>query len=113
MATGDADDMLARIKATLPGWFPSDAPILDGLLYGFATSAAWVYGLITYAKLQTRVGTATDGFLDLIAFDFFGRRMRRGTRSDALFRSAIIAELFRPRQTRQAIIGVRPRRRPS
>lgn len=106
MATGDADDMLARIKATLPPWFPSSAPILDGLLWGFATSAAWVYGLIAYAKLQTRVGTATDGFLDLIAHDFFGRRMVRGTRSDDLFRSAIIAELFRPRQTRQAIIDV-------
>ncbi|WP_202034103.1 hypothetical protein [Rhizobium rhizogenes] len=106
MATGDVDDMLSRIKATLPPWFPTESPILDGLLTGFATVAAWIYGLITYAKLQTRISTATDGWLDLIAFDFFGRRMVRGTRTDTLFRSAILAELFRPRATRQAIIDV-------
>jgi hypothetical protein len=105
--TGDQDDFIARLKATKPqGWYPSSAPIVDGLLTAFANVAAFIYGLIAYAKLQTRIMTATDGWLDLIAFDFFGRRMVRGTRSDNLFRSAIIAELFRPRQTRQAIIDI-------
>ncbi|KAA0686031.1 hypothetical protein DTW90_34465 [Neorhizobium sp. P12A] len=80
--------------------------MFDGLITGFANVAAFIYGLIAYAKLQTRITTATDGWLDLIAFDFFGRRMLRGTRSDSLFRSAILAELFRPRQTRQAIIDI-------
>lgn len=107
MATGDQADILARIKATLPSsWFATDAPILDGLLSGFANVASWIYGLIAYAKLQTRISTATDGWLDLIADDFFGRRFLRGNRSDTLFRQAILAELFRPRQTRQAIIDV-------
>jgi len=106
MATGDQDDMLVRIKATLPAWFPSSSPILDGILTGFAYVASWIYGLIVYAKTQTRILTATDGGLDLIAFDFFGRRMRRGTRTDEAFRTAIITELFRPRNTRQAIIDV-------
>jgi hypothetical protein len=104
--TGDQDDMLARIKATLPPWFPDESPVLDALLSGFANVSAWIYGLIAYAKLQTRISTASDGWLDLIAYDFFGRRMTRGNRSDTLFRSAILAELFRPRQTRQAIIDV-------
>lgn len=104
--TGDSDDMLARIKATLPGWFPSSSPILDGVLSAFANVASWVYGLIVYAKAQTRILTATDGWLDLIAFDFFGRRVQRGSRTDVAFRTAIIAELFRPRNTRQAIIDV-------
>jgi hypothetical protein len=94
--TGDQDDMLARIKATLPPWFPDEAPVLDALLSGFANVSAWIYGLIAYAKLQTRISTASDGWLDLIAYDFFGRRMTRGNRSDTLFRSAILAELFRP-----------------
>ncbi|WP_296441353.1 hypothetical protein [Rhizobium sp. 60-20] len=99
--------MLARIKATVPdGWFPSSSPILDGLLTGFANVASWIYGLIVYAKTQTRILTASDGWLDLIAFDFFGRRMQRGSRTDDAYRTAIIAELFRPRNTRQAIIDV-------
>ncbi|WP_271024998.1 hypothetical protein [Rhizobium sp. RCAM05973] len=107
MSTGDDDDMIARGKAIVPaGWFPSSSPILDGVLSGFANVASWIYGLIVYAKAQTRILTATDGWLDLIAFDFFGRRMQRGSRTDASFRTAIIAELFRPRNTRQAIIDV-------
>ncbi|WP_198929023.1 hypothetical protein [Rhizobium sp. AC27/96] len=106
MAIGDQDDFISRIKATLPAWFPSSSPILDGILAAFANVASWIYGLIIYAKAQTRILTATDGWLDLIAFDFFGRRMQRGSRTDDAFRSAIIAELFRPRNTRQAIINV-------
>lgn len=102
--TGNLDDLLSRIKSTLAPWFPNSSPILDGLLAGFANVASWVYGLIAYARLQTRVATATDGFLDLIAYDFFGRRIRRGIKSDDQFRAAIVAELFRPRATRQAII---------
>lgn len=106
MAAGDQNDLLARIKATLPSWYPTSSPILDALLSGFANVAAYVYGLIAYAKLQTRIATATDGWLDLIAFDFFGRRMPRGNRTDALYRSAILSELFRTRATRQSYIDV-------
>lgn len=107
MSIGDQDDITARIKATLPPtWFPSSSPTLDAVLAGFANAAAWVYSLIIYAKQQTRILTATDGWLDMIANDFFGRRMVRGSRSDASFRAAIIAEIFRSRQTRQAIIDV-------
>lgn len=107
MTTGDQNDQLSRIKATTPStWYPSVSPIADALRSGFANVSAWIYGLITYTRLQTRIATATDGWLDLIAFDFFGRRMIRGSRTDALFRSAITTELFRPRQTRQSIINI-------
>lgn len=106
MATGDQNDLLARIKATLPSWYPNSSPILDALLSGFANVAAYIYGLIAYARLQTRIATATDGWLDLIAFDFFGRRMPRGNRTDSLYRSAILAELFRTRAIRQAYVDV-------
>ena len=48
-----------------------------------------VYGLTAYARLQTRIATATDGFLDLISFDFFGRRCPgKPQESDAAFRVA-------------------------
>jgi hypothetical protein len=58
-------------------------------------------------RLQTRIATATDGFLDLIAFDFFGTKLpRRPNQTDASYRSNIQANLFPQRNTRAAIIGV-------
>lgn len=107
MPIGDQDDIVARVKATIPPtWYPDTSPVLDAILTAFANAASWIYGLIAYAKLQTRIATATDGWLDLIANDFFGRRLTRGARSDDLFRQAIIAEVFRPRDTREAIIDI-------
>ncbi|GEP00624.1 hypothetical protein [Methylobacterium haplocladii] len=104
MAVGDADDMLARLRTLLPPWFPDEAPILDGLLGGIAALLAFVHGLIAYAKAQTRIATATGGWLDLIAFDFFGLRfLRRAAETDDAFRPRILRELLRPRATREAI----------
>jgi hypothetical protein len=71
--TGDQTDILGRIKALLPfRWFPDTTPVLDALLSGIAWSLALIYSLIQYAKNQTRIATASDGFLDLISYDFFG-----------------------------------------
>src|SRR3984957_19084211 len=96
MATGDQNDMLARIKALLPnGWFRGLTPVLDALLSGYAWSLSFIYQLIQYAQLQTRIATATDGFLDLISFDFFGGSLpRKSQEYDAPFRSRILAQLF-------------------
>jgi hypothetical protein len=107
MATGDLTDFRARIKATLPRWFADSTPILDALLSGLAQAWVFVYSLYLYAQLQTRIRTATDGWLDLIAGDFFGTRIRRkANQSDASFRATIIANLFRERATRKALIEV-------
>jgi hypothetical protein len=107
MATGDLNDFRARIKSTLPRWFADASPILDALLSGLAAAWAFVYSLYLYAQLQTRIKTATDGWLDLIAGDFFGTRIRRKeNQSDASFRAIIIANLFRERATRAALIQV-------
>lgn len=107
MATGDQADVLARLKSTLPKWFGDSNPILDGLLQGLAWAGAFVYSLYAYAKLQTRIKTATDGWLDLIAADFFGTTLLRQTnQSDASFRARIIINLFRERATRAGIIKV-------
>lgn len=108
MATGDQNDFVGRLRMTLPvHWFPDAAPVLAAVLNGIANAAVFVYGLIQYARLQTRIRTATDGWLDLISGDFFGLNFpRRAGESDASFRARILLELFRPRATRGAVIRV-------
>lgn len=112
MATGDQNDMVARLRAALPSqWFPTTAagapsatPVLDGLLHGLAAAWAWLYGLIAYANLQARISTATDVWLDLISLDFFGHRFpRRAGEPDISFATRIKQEVIRPRATRAAL----------
>lgn len=105
--TGDTSDILGRLKALLPnGWFQGDTPILDGVLTGIASALASVYSLTSYARLQTRIATATGGFLDLISYDFFGNLLpRKPEEGDTAFRSRIRAELLLERGTRKGLIG--------
>lgn len=105
--TGDQQDILSRLQAVLPThWFPDEAPILTGLLRGLASCWSWVYGLLQYVQTQTRIATATDIWLDVIAQDFFGARLiRRSGQSDELFRNRIQHELFRERGTRAGLIS--------
>lgn len=105
--TGDTQDTFGRIKALLPRWFSDNTPVLDSLLRGYAYCASFVYALITYAALQTRIKTATDGWLDMIAADFFGATLpRKANQSDASFRARIVVNIFRERATRAAIVRV-------
>jgi hypothetical protein len=108
---GDSNDIFARLKASLPlRWFgtTSDSmPIVDALLTGVAAALSFIYSLYTYAKAQTRIKTATDGWLDLIAADFFGTAIvRTFGQADAAFRNIILANMFRARGTRQSVIDV-------
>ncbi len=100
--------MLTRLRTVLPArWFPDDAPVLAGLLSGLASGWSWAYQQLQYVKAQTRIATATDVWLDIIALDFFGNRLvRRVPQSDDAFRSRIQRELFRERGTRGAIVSV-------
>ena len=107
MATGDQNDIFGRITQVLTRWFGdlSQAPLASGLANAFAVTQSYVYSLIAYARLQTRIATATDGWLDMIAADFFGGTFyRHSGQSDASFRAAIILNLFSPRGTRQSVI---------
>ncbi len=106
MATGDVADIRNRIKELLPrGWFGDAKPVLDAVLTGISSALASVYGLIGYARLQTRISTATDGFLDLISLDFFGLTLpRKSQETDTAFRTRILAELFLERGTRRGLI---------
>jgi hypothetical protein len=105
--TGDSQDMLTRLRTVLPTrWFPDQAPVLDGLLSGMASSWSWAYELLQYVIAQRRIATASDAWLDVIAQDFFGGRLaRRSGQSDDALRGRIRRELFRERGTRAAIIA--------
>lgn len=106
MATGDTNDFVARLKSVLPRWFSDTAPIANAILTGLATTGAFLYSLVTYAALQVRIATATDGFLDMISADFFGVGLPRyAGETDAAFRARIKANLLLPRGTRAGIIG--------
>jgi hypothetical protein len=98
-------DILRRIKATLPaGWFGENTPILDSVLNALAAGWVGLLGLLDYVTMQTRIATAFNGWLDLVATDFFGCRVQRRLQEpDASFRQRISAELLRDRCTRAAI----------
>lgn len=106
---GTQADILSRLQDLMPpGWFARGAtPIRDALLTGIANAFAFTFSLFAYLRLQTRIATATDGFLDLIAFDYFGNDLPRGpSQSDASYKSRIQSGLFPQRNTRAAIINV-------
>ena len=110
MATGDDEDMIARQASVLPPWFgaPGQAPPGLRLLLSMSSRlASWLHDLIAYARLQTRIRTATGGWLDLIGHDFYGARIvRRQGQGDESWRSRILIEMFRPRATRPAMAAV-------
>jgi hypothetical protein len=106
MATGDQADLLGRLKALLPqNWFGGAPTLLTATLQGYAAAGAFVYSLYAYAKLQTRITTATDGWLDMIAADYFGSGLIRPFgQSDAIYRARILGNLLRPRATHDAMV---------
>lgn len=108
MATGDAHDLVERVRQLLPRrWFQWGAPFRDALLGGLADGAAQNYSLLTYARKQSRISTASGIFLDLIGWDFFGGRFtRRFGETDLSWQPRILKEILRQRQTRAAITTV-------
>jgi hypothetical protein len=105
---GDMQDMLARLKATLPArWFPDATPLLDAMLAGLAASWAWLYELLAFTRAQTRIATATGVWLDVIAQDFFGSSLLRAPgQGDDAYRARIGRALLREHGTRGAIVAV-------
>ena len=99
---------MRRIEATLPArWFGEDTPVLDLVLGSLSAGWMGLFDLLDYVRVQTRIGTATDTWLDLIARDYFGRRLQRRRReTDGSFRTRIFFEFRRDRCTRAAIYEV-------
>lgn len=104
---GDQEDMQTRIRAALPaGWFPDSTPILSALLGGFASVWSWLYNLLSFVKQQTRVISASGGWLDLIALDYGGAAWCRfAGEQDTAFRARILHNLQRERATRSALLA--------
>lgn len=105
MAVGDIPDFVRRLRAALPRrWFPDDAPVLVGMLTGFAAVWANLYALLQYVVQQSRLATVSGVFLDMVATDYFGTRIvRNAGEPDTHFRRRILAEILRPRATRAAV----------
>ena len=103
--TGDQSDFLNRLRAVLPAcWFPDTTPTLDTLLGGLGSAWVLIYSILQYVTSQARITSATDIWVDLIAWDFFGWRLkRRPSESDDALRGRIMLEMFRERATRFAV----------
>lgn len=108
MATGDLQDIVNRINATVPPWFGQDVtPNITGAITAFGKAGSTLYSQYAYTVLQTRIKTATDTFLDLISTDYFGSELPRlANEADAQFRNRILINLIRIRGTRGAIVKV-------
>lgn len=94
--------MFGRLRNLLPrGWFADSSPVLDAALWGMAQALSWCFSLYLYAQAQTRIKWAADGWLDMIAADFFGTGLPRyANQSDASYRNRIVINIFRERATR-------------
>lgn len=109
MATGDLQDIAARIRAVLPaGWFASSAekntPVLDAVLTGLAWPWAMMVMLLNYTKTQTRLQTSTGNFIDIASEDYFGSALpRKENESDSAYILRIQNEFKVPRNTRAAL----------
>jgi hypothetical protein len=105
--TGDPEDMQSRLLAVLPAhWFADASTVLNGVVAGLAAGWAALYEQLSFAKLQTRIATATDRWLDWIAQDYFGSRLQRFTlEPDSALRVRIQKELLRERGTRSAVVS--------
>src|SRR5580698_1749356 len=102
--TGDLSDFVSRLRTVLPKrWFSEQSPNLNALLVGIATPWVWLYNFVTYVVTQTRLATATDEWLDLIALDYFGRKLgRKINETDLAYRGRIQTALLQEAATRSA-----------
>lgn len=106
MTTGSSSDILDRVKKALPPrWFAWVAPYRDAVIGGLSDSASWCYGLIGYARAQTRLATAYGIWLDILAYDFVGRVLTRNKAGDDVFRAIIKATILQERVTRNGMIN--------
>lgn len=106
MAIGDQADCTNRLLSVIPPWFTSGAsPLLSAVLQGPAYIASFCFGLIQFARQQTRIATATGGWLDLIAYDFFGYTIARAGLTDTAFRAEIEANILPAAGSREALIS--------
>ena len=102
---GDVADFVSRLWRVLPPrWFGDTAPLTDAVLTGFGVAWSSIYTLTGAVRAQARLLTASGGFVDSFAKDFFGEALpRRSAEGDAGYIERIGYELLRPRGTRAAM----------
>jgi hypothetical protein len=102
---GDLNDIVSRFRTVLPKrWFAEKSPNLNAVLQSIAAPWVWLYDTISYVISQARLSTATDYWLDLISYDYFGDLLSRNSgESDACFRTRVKAALQRQAATRSAV----------
>lgn len=109
MAIGDEAFFKKLVLENLPrGWFDQGGEVINALANAVGEPAAFGFDQIGYVAKQTRLATATDGFLDLAAEDYFGRggMKRRKSEADDDYRARLQEELLRPLGTREALVDV-------
>lgn len=106
MATGDQNDLISRLQKWMPqGWYPATTGTrIYAVMAGLASVLSSIFGMIAYARLQTRIATATDGFLDIISRDYLANNLPRiPGETDAAFSVRIRANIFLKANTRTNI----------
>jgi hypothetical protein len=104
MAVIDSDNLKERVKSLLPRrWWAWVAPMRDAIIGGTSDLAEWSYGLILYARSQTRLATANGIVLDILCYDFLRRNLKRDSLTDVEFRALIKATIFTERVTRNGM----------
>lgn len=108
-------DEATRLRRMLPeSWFPQsedDSPVLGAILHGLSTVFKTARDLLNSVIPEMRLTTATGGFLEMFAHDFFDDRMRRRTFSnggflfDEMYRSRIKFYLFPLKGTIPALVA--------
>jgi hypothetical protein len=103
--TGDVNEIVDRIQAVLPErWFPRNAPTLRAVTTGSATAWWMLRDMISCARSQIRLRTASGAWLDGYVVDFFGSRLQRRSRErDDTFRSRVIGSILREKVTRRGL----------
>jgi hypothetical protein len=104
---GTEADVSSRLRSWLPPWFgndPDQAPAKEATIAGPAWALSFIFDLVGFAKLQTRIATATGGWLELIANDYLGPTFRRlFGEPDPSYSTRIRREILRHRNTRKAV----------
>lgn len=100
------EELIEVLFNYIPPWWGDNNPILEAILSGFGSVATFLYCNLVYIKMQTRIKTSTDIFLDLTAQDYFGSMVQRCPgEGDETFRDKILKTLIAPRCTKSAMIN--------
>ena len=103
--SSDIANIVKRLRSVLPlRWFSDHTPVLDSVLSGIAAGWVVLFDFVQYTQNQTRIGSASGIWLDLVAQDFFGSDLQRHSgQSDEALHGTIKSNILRPRATRASL----------